>query len=120
MLVPMAAISLAAFGNAAEAGPGKWRVTRVLIGDDERTCGPQHVQRFNVEIKDGVVRRWSSSGAARDLKLLAPLNGDGSGKVIALNSKNQEVALDIDPGTGPRTIRYTRPYSVCSYAWIPV
>jgi hypothetical protein len=125
MLVSLA-VSPLAFVNAADAGDMKWRASRVLVGadansgPDERTCGPQMVRRFNVEIKGNVVRRRASSGAPIDLKLLDPLNPDGSGKVRALNSKNREVILTVDAGDGPRTIRYTAPYSVCTWAWVPV
>jgi hypothetical protein len=77
-------------------------------------------RKFTVEIKSDVVRRRATSGAPRDLTLLSPLNPDGSGKVLALNAKNRVATLDFDAGEGPRTIRYTPPYSMCTWAWVPV
>jgi hypothetical protein len=67
-----------------------------------------------------VLRFLAAWGSPTDLKLLGPLNADGSGKIRALNHKNREVILDFDAGDGPRTIRYTPPYSVCVSSLIPV
>ena len=78
------------------------------------------VSKFNVELRSDVLRMQAASGAPIDLKLLGTLKADGSGKVRALNAKNREVTLDFDPGQGPRTIRYTPPYSVCVWSLIPV
>ena len=119
-LVSLAAGGLLAFLNAAQAGEAKWRVNLVLVGPDETTCGTQSVARFDVEIKGNVVRTFAPSGAPSELKLMDPLKPDGSGKVRALNARNRQVTLDIDAGDGPRTIRYSPPYSVCTWAWVPV
>jgi hypothetical protein len=54
------------------------------------------------------------------LKGLALQRPTGQGKVKALNGKNREVTLDIDPGDGPRTIRITPPYSFCVWAWVSI
>jgi hypothetical protein len=77
------------------------------------------VDKFSVELR-GDVLRFQAAGSSNDLKLLGPLNADGSGKVHALNRKNREVILDFAAGEGPRTIRYTPPYSVCVWSLIPV
>ena len=120
----LAAVGLAALTNAATnaawANPDKWRASLVLVTEDERTCGAQHASKFYVDIEGNIVRRSASSGSTYDLRLLAPLNADGSGRVKALDHKNRVVTLDIDPGNGPRTIRYTPPYSVCTWAWVPL
>jgi hypothetical protein len=116
----MAAVGLAMFATGAQAADTKWRATLVLVTPDERTCGNQHVVKFDVSIDGNIVRYYSPSGAAHDFRLLAPLNADGSGKVKALNSKNREVTLDIDAGDGPRTIRITPPYHFCVWAWVPI
>jgi hypothetical protein len=116
----LAAVGLATLTTTAQAGDAKWRATVVLLTQDERTCGNQQVARFDVAINGNIVRTYSPSGAATDFRLLTPLNADGSGKVKALNRKNREVTFDIDPGDGPRAIRYTPPYSGCVWAWVPV
>jgi hypothetical protein len=116
----MAAIGLATLTTGAQAEETRWRATRVLVTPDERTCGNQQVVKFDVAIDGQTVRTFSPSGAATDFRLLTPLKADGSGKVKALDQKNREVTLDIDPGDGPRTIRYTAPYHFCVWAWVPI
>jgi hypothetical protein len=116
----MAAVGLATLATGAQAEETRWRASLVLVTPDERTCGNQQSVKFDVAIDGQTVRTFSPSGAATDLKLLAPLNADGSGKVKALDRKNREVTLDIDPGNGPRTIRYTAPNHFCVWAWVPI
>jgi hypothetical protein len=121
-LIAFAAASAALLAGAAEAEQSKWRASLILITEDERTCGPQHVLKFDVEIKDNIIRSYapSGSGATFDFRLLAPLNADGSGKVKALDVKNREFMLDIDPGDGPRMIRFRLLTGVCTYGWRPI
>jgi hypothetical protein len=122
----MAAVGLATLTTAAQmaaqAAETKWRAKLVLVTEDERTCGTQHSRQFDVAIEGDVIRRWvtSGSGSTYDYRLLAPLKADGSGKVMALNDKKQKIMLDIDPGNGPRTIRISPVYGVCTWAWVPV
>ena len=116
----LAAVGLAALTNATQANADKWQASAVLVTEDERTCGMQHASKFYVDIDGDIVRHSASSGSTYDLRLLAPLNADGSGRVKALDHKNRVVTLDIDPGNGPRTIRYTPAYSVCTWAWVPI
>jgi hypothetical protein len=116
----MAAVGLAAFATGAQAGETRWRATLVLVTPDERTCGNQQVNKFDVAIDGRTIRTFSPSGAATEFRLLAPLNADGSGKVKALNHKNREVTFDVDPGDGPRTIRITPAYHFCVWAWVPI
>jgi hypothetical protein len=121
-LIAFAAASAALLAGTAEADQGKWRASLILITEDERTCGIQHLTKFDVEIKDNIIRRYaaSGSGATFNFRLLAPLNADGSGKVMALDVKHREFMFDIDPGDGPRMIRFRRRNGVCTYGWRPV
>ena len=78
---------------------------------------------FTIQLSDDRLRRYASSGAPVDFKLLEPLNADGSGKVRALNSKNRVVLLEFEPGNGPRPIRYSPRhgrYDMCTWTWVPV
>jgi len=117
----LAVLVLMALPALAQPGiqPAKWQVVSVLEGGSSHTCGDTMVSKFYVEFRSDVLRFKSSSGTPTDLKLLGALNADGSGKVRALNPKNREVTLDFDAGQGPRTIRYSPPYSVCVWSLIP-
>jgi hypothetical protein len=120
MLVPMAVVSLSALPTVAQVGQQTWRATLVLVGPDELSCGAQEHYTFNVAIKGDVISTWGWHHSPYEMKLLSPLNPDGSGKVQALNHKNRVVTLDFDAGDGPRTIRYSPPYSICTWSWVPI
>jgi len=119
MFAVMAAVTFPALAEPDKVPPTTWQVMSVLEGASSHTCGDTMVSKFNVELR-GDVLRFQASGSPTDLKLLGPLNADGSGKIRALNRKNREVALDFAAGEGPRTIRYTPPYSVCVWSLVPV
>ena len=119
MFAAMAAVAFPALAESDKAPPTTWQVTSVLEGGSLHTCGDTMADKFSVELR-GDVLRFQAAGSPNDLKLLGPLNADGSGKVRALNRKNREVILDFAAGEGPRTIRYTPPYSVCVWSLIPV
>jgi hypothetical protein len=97
-----------------------WRVVSVLEGGSSPNCGDTMVEKFYVQLRGDVFRTGARSSSPTDFKLLATLNADGSGKVRALNRKNREVTLDFAAGEGPRTIRFTPPYSVCVWSLIPI
>jgi hypothetical protein len=120
MFMAMAAVAFPALADSDKAPPTTWQVVSVLEGGSSHTCGDTMVDRFYVELRGDVLRTFAKSSSPNDLKLLGPLNADGSGKVRALNRKNREVTLDFAAGEGPRTIRFTPAYSVCVWSLIPV
>jgi hypothetical protein len=119
MFAAMAAVAFPALAESDKVPPTRWQVMSMLEGGSSHTCGDTMVDKFSVELR-GDVLRFQAAGSPNDLKLLGALNADGSGKVRALNRKNREVTLEFTAGEGPRTIRYTPPYSVCVWSLIPV
>jgi hypothetical protein len=123
LLAMIVAASGYMLSGAVEAKPIKWRASWELIGTDDKNCGPQASRTFTLQLSDDKLRRYAASGAPRDLKLLEPLNADGSGKVRALTPNNREVVLEFEPGDGPRLIRYSPRhgrYDMCTWTWVPV
>jgi hypothetical protein len=116
--LPMAVVALAWIGPAG-AETTKWRVVNVLEGGSSPVCPDVRAYKHRVEFDGDVLRTRATSGAPREYKLTQPLNADGSGRVTALNDKNRPVTLEFEPGSGPRTIRYSPAWSPCVYSWIP-
>jgi hypothetical protein len=55
------------------------------------------------------------------MRLLEPLNPDGSGKVMAYSiTNNRNVTLVFAPGHGPREMLYIPPYSICQWRFLPL
>jgi hypothetical protein len=123
IIVMLAAAAVSAFTAPAQAAPVKWRVFPVLLMGDNKGpgCGYTGVDKFDLEIDGDMVRTTAWSSTAYEMRLLKPLNPDGSGKVPAWSiHRNRPVTLDFDAGTGPRIIRYMGPYSICVWEWRPI
>jgi hypothetical protein len=111
--------------SSAHASPiNKWRAYWKLVGTDDKNCGAQFSIKETLEFVEGpmLVMRIipATTGVRRDLRLIDALNADGSGKVRALTDRNRVATLEFAAGNGPRVIRYTAPYSICSYTWTPI
>ena len=112
--------ALLASAGPIEAQSVKWRAVAVLEGGDSKNCGATRYDKFDVEINDGILTTRIANGTPYICRLQAPLNPDGSGKVIALNMANRPATFVFDTGTGARPIRVTPPFSVCVWTWRPV
>jgi hypothetical protein len=97
----------------------QWIVSVDLERGDPNFCVSADPRK--VEIKDGVLRGENiNTGAIWTLKL-QKLNPDGSGRVVALNSKtNGENLFDFSVGHGPRLIHQTAYDGACVWVWTPL
>jgi hypothetical protein len=123
-LVMVCLSTVASMSVAHSATVTRWRADWQLVGTDDKNCGAQHTTKEELELVDGptVTLRIipATSGVRRDLRLMDPLNADGSGKVRALTDRGRVGTLEFAAGTGPRMVRFNAPYSICSYIWTPI
>jgi hypothetical protein len=103
-----------------EAQSAKWRAVAILDGGDSKNCGGTQYTKFEVEMVDGLLKTRTPSGSANVIRLQAPLNADGSGKVIGLNDRNRPLTFTFEPGSGARLVKVMPPYSTCIWTWQPV
>jgi|SRR6516164_6700265 hypothetical protein len=120
ILVPSVVAALSAVAGPTEAQTVKWRAVSILEGGDSKNCGGTTYTKFEVEVTDGLVKTRMPPGGPNTFRLQAPLKSDGSGKVIGLNDKNQPVTFNFDPGTGPRLVYISPPFSPCVWTWQPI
>ena len=90
--------------GSVEAQSTKWWAVAILDGGDSKNCGATKYAKFEVEMTDGLLKTRTPSGTPYTFRLQAPLNPDGSGRVIGLSEKNRPLTFTFDPGAGPRLV----------------
>jgi hypothetical protein len=104
---------------AAQEGRYQWTASVGLEKGLANVCGSQEARV--IETVDGVFKGADILDGGTWTLPLRRLNADGSGRIVAYESRSKEETLfDFDAGIGPRTVRQTTNRGACVWAWTPM
>ncbi len=104
---------------AAQVGQYQWTAAVTLERGQPSVCGRQEARL--IETGDGLFKGADIIDGGTWTLPLRSLNADGSGRIVAYESRSKEETLfDFDPGVGPRTVRQTTNRAACVWAWTPM
>src|SRR5476651_1217038 len=107
LLVSAAAVIPASNCSAAEPVI-RWRANPILETTRSSTsCGHQYREPIEMEFDGTTLKTSAWSRMTYDMKLLEPLNADGSGEVNAVSMPlNRSMVIKFEPGHGPRIVTF--------------
>jgi hypothetical protein len=103
-----------ASGCLADDDTIKWRAEPTLdITRSSTNCGNQYKEPINIEFDGKTLKTSAWSRLTYDIKLLEPLNADGSGEVSAVSMPlNRSTVIRFEPGHGMA--------ARCVYTFVPL